>query len=112
MTVYVANLQIEQGMDFEHLFSLGDNDNNTTLNLSGFSISAYLRKWSGSTTHTAFTASIPAPVDGEIKLEMTDTTTNTLSPGRYVYDVVITDSSSKKYKVVEGSVLVRQGVTR
>ena len=33
MAVFVSNLQIEQGCDFEHLFALGDNDNNTTLNL-------------------------------------------------------------------------------
>ena len=50
MAVYVSNLQIEQGADFEHLFSLGDNDNNTTLDLTGYSVASKLRKWSGSTT--------------------------------------------------------------
>ena len=45
MAVYVANLQIETGVDFEHLFSLGDNDNNTVLNLSNFSVASQFRKW-------------------------------------------------------------------
>ena len=49
MAIFVSNLQIEQGTDFEHLFALGDNDNNTTLNLAGFTASAQLRKWAGST---------------------------------------------------------------
>ena len=26
MAIFVSNLQIEQGTDFEHLFALGDND--------------------------------------------------------------------------------------
>ena len=51
MAIFVSNLQIEQGTDFEHLFALGDNDNNTTLNLAGFTASAQLRKWAGSTNY-------------------------------------------------------------
>ena len=34
-----------------------------------------------------------------------------LKAGRYVYDVLITDSSNVVTRVVEGSVLVRAGVT-
>ena len=35
-----------------------------------------------------------------------------LSPGRHVYDVVITSTGGVKTTVVEGNVLVREGVTR
>jgi hypothetical protein len=38
--------------------------------------------------------------------------TSTLKPGRYVYDVVIVDGSGTKTRAVEGSVIVRGGVTR
>ena len=41
MAVYVSNLQIESGCDFEHLFALGDNDNQTVLNLAGFTASSH-----------------------------------------------------------------------
>ena len=43
---------------------------------------------------------------------VTSTTTATIKPGRYVYDVVVSDSAGEVTRVVEGSVLVRQGVTR
>ena len=42
---------------------------------------------------------------------MTAAKTLSLKPGRYVYDVKIT-TSGKDYKAVEGSALVRAGVTR
>ena len=113
MAVYVANLQIESGTDFEHLFSLGDNDNNTTLDLTGYSVASKLRKWAGSDTAYTFTSSVSSATDGQITIAMTDSTTNTIKPGRYIYDVVLTESSSGlKTRVVEGQVLVRQGVTR
>ena len=106
MAVYVANLQIESGTDFEHLFSLGDNDNNTTLNLAGFTVTSQLRKWAGSTTAVSFASTVSSATDGEIQISMAS-----IKPGRYLYDVVLQDGTSK-VKVVEGMVNVRAGVTR
>ena len=111
MAVYVANLQIESGTDFEHLFALGDNDNNTTLNLAGFSATAQLRKWSGSTNYVSFASTVSSALDGEIQISMASTITTDIKPGRYLYDVVLDDGTSK-VKVVEGMVNVRAGVTR
>ena len=37
---------------------------------------------------------------------------NVPKPGRYVYDIVITNAGGEKTRVVEGSVLLREGVTR
>ena len=42
---------------------------------------------------------------------MTAAKTLGLKPGRYVYDVKIVNAG-KEYKAVEGSALVRAGVTR
>lgn len=112
MAVYVANLQIETGVDFEHLFSLGDNDNNTVLNLSGFTVNSQVRKWAGSTSAVSFASTVSSPLDGEIRISLGSTVTTDMKPGRYVYDVVLTDTTGTKYKVVEGMVLVRAGVTR
>ena len=111
MAVYVSNLQIESGCDFEHLFSLGDNDNNTTLNLAGFTATSHLRKWAGATNHVAFASTISSPLDGEIQISMASTITTDIKPGRYLYDVVLNDGTSK-VKVVEGMINVRAGVTR
>ena len=111
MAVYVSNLQIEQGADFEHLFSLGDNDNNTTLNLAGFTVTSQLRKWAGSTNYVAFASTVSSPLEGEIQISMASTITTDIKPGRYLYDVILQDGVST-VKVVEGMVNVRAGVTR
>ncbi len=112
MAVYVANLQIETGVDFEHLFSLGDNDNNTVLNLSNFSVASQFRKWAGSSSAVSFASTVSSPLEGEITVSLASSLTTDIKPGRYVYDVVLTDNTGTKYKVVEGMVLVRAGVTR
>ncbi|BCU93364.1 MAG: hypothetical protein CM15mV1_3120 [uncultured marine virus] len=61
---------------------------------------------------TSFTASIDNATNGTISLALTDTQTSALKAGRHVYDIVITNTSSTlKTRVIEGSVLVREGVT-
>ena len=112
MAVFVSNLQIESGTEFEHLFAIGDNDNNTTLNLSGFSVNSQLRKWAGSNSYVAFASTISSATDGEIQISMASSITTDIRPGRYLYDVVLTDNTGSKVKVVEGMINVRAGVTR
>ena len=53
-----------------------------------------------------------AAADGQVTLTLTDTVTTALSPGRYVYDLVVTDGSSISTRVVEGQAIVTPGVTR
>jgi hypothetical protein len=48
---------------------------------------------------------------GIIRVGLASTASVGLKAGRYVYDVLITDSSNVVTRVVEGSVLVRAGVT-
>ncbi len=72
-----------------------------------------MRKWAGSSAATSFTASVENPsTSGRILIELTAAQTTTIKPGRYVYDVVITDSFGVKNRVIEGMVLVTEGVTR
>ena len=52
-----------------------------------------------------------APNSGELKLTMTATDTTRLKEGRYRYDVLITESGGDKVHVIEGSAMVRAGVT-
>jgi len=72
-----------------------------------------MRKWSGSTSATDFTVVIDTPAtSGRITLSLTSEETKNLKPGRYLYDVLVTDPYSIKSRVVEGNVLVREGVTK
>ena len=111
--VYVSNLVVNSGADFSQSFNLDSVDTNSALNLAGYTVQAQMRKWSGSSTATSFTSTIVSPVtDGQILLTLTSTQTTALKPGRYVYDVIITDSAGTKSRVIEGMVLVTEGVTR
>jgi hypothetical protein len=110
--VYVSNLVVNTGTTFTQTFSLENSDSSSTLNLSGYSISAQMRKHAGSSSYTTFNSSVVSAAAGTVKVGLGTTTTASLKPGRYVYDVLITDNAGVITRVVEGSVLVREGVTR
>ena len=110
--VYVSNLVINSGATFQQQFNLEGSTANAATNLVGYSIAAQMRKHAGSTGVTTFSASITDAAAGTIKVGLSSVTTAALKSGRYVYDVLLTDPSNEVTRVVEGSVLVRQGVTR
>jgi hypothetical protein len=111
--VYVNNLVINSGSDFSQSFTLEGSDNNSPLNLTDYEIDAQMRKWAGSSTSITFTTSIEFPsTSGRILISLSSADTVNIKPGRYVYDIVITDSFGVKSRVIEGMVLVREGVTR
>ncbi len=111
MAVYVSNLVINTGTTFSQTFTLESADTFSVMNLTGYTVSAQIRKHASSSSKTDFAAEIADPA-GIIKLDLTDAETALLSPGRHVYDVVITSTGGVKTTVVEGNVLVREGVTR
>jgi hypothetical protein len=111
-SVYVSNLVVNTGTTFTQTFSLENSDSSSNLNLSGYTISAQMRKHAGSSTYTTFNTSIVNAANGIIKIGLGTTSTASLKPGRYVYDVLIADNAGVITRVVEGSVLVREGVTR
>ena len=111
--VYVSNLVINTGATFTQKFTLENVASNSALELSGFGVKSEMRKHSASVAAAAtFAASISDPAAGIVQVGLTSTTTADLKPGRYVYDVIVSDTAGEVTRVVEGSVLVRQGVTR
>lgn len=111
--VYVNNIVVNAGSNFSQSFTLEGSDTNSAFNLTGYTVAAQMRKWSGSSSVITFTTEIVYPAtNGNILLQLTDSQTANIKPGRYVYDVVITDVDLAKNRVIEGMVLVREGVTR
>jgi|TARA_B100000424_G_C22875466_1_gene466157 hypothetical protein len=111
--VYVSNLIINQGATFNQEFSLVESDDSGPLNLSGYSIAAQFRKHAGSSSKTDFTTAVVNASEGKLQVSLTSTQTAAITkPGRYLYDIVITTAAGEATRVVEGSVLVREGVTR
>ena len=112
MAVYVSNLTVNTGTTFSQIFTLESADTNSATDLTGFTASAQMRKHPGSSSATKFTTSIIHATGGRRRVGLTTSQTAVLKPGRFMYDVLITDSQGEVTRVLEGSVLVREGVTK
>jgi hypothetical protein len=110
-SIYVSNLIINSGASFSQDFFLEDSATNSAMNLSSSSVTSQMRKWSGSTGVTTFTSSVVNSQTGQIRISLGSSITSSLKPGRYVYDVLLTNNTSTT-RVVEGMALVREGVTK
>jgi hypothetical protein len=111
--VYVNNLIINAGADFSQTFTLEGSFSNTGIDLTNYTVTSQLRKWGGSSSYVEFSCSRIAPfTSGKILINLGSAQTAMIKPGRYVYDVVITDNLGIKSRVIEGMVLVTEGVTR
>ena len=86
MAVYVSNIVIEQGFDFDTSFQLEDTRTNSPLILSSASAEAKLRKHYGSTTSVSFASTITSPELGIISISLNASQTENMKPGRYVFD--------------------------
>jgi hypothetical protein len=86
--------------------------NGSPTNLTNYTAAAQLRKSYYSSTATDFTVSISNAAAGEISMTLTAANTANLTPGRYVYDLLITSPTSVKTRVVEGIATILPSVTR
>lgn len=107
------NLILEQGTDFQAIIKLYS-DNTTPLDLTGYTGASQMRRSYDSVSATAtLGVTIPIPTNGEIFLSLSDTSSESIRYGRYLYDVVITDTSTgTKTRAVEGIITVTPRVTR
>ena len=108
----ISNLFIDQDADFTTTVTVNDS-NGTALDLTSYTALAMIRKTYQSSTATTFTSAFVSPrTTGQITISLTDTQTAALEQGRYVYDLVITDGSGNKTRVVEGIATVNPSVSR
>ena len=111
MAVYVNNITINTGEYFSRDFYL-DNVDGTPLNLVGYAASSYIRKHPESLNTTAkFDVSFVDRANGKITLSLGSSITENIKPGRYVYDVLFVDNTSKKSIVIEGNVLATDDIS-
>ena len=111
MAVYVNNITVDTGTNFYREFYL-DNIDGTPLDLTGYTGKSEVRKHPESVgAATTFSVSFVDRTNGLIRLSLSKKETTAIKPGRYVYDVMLTDSYSKKSIVVEGMFNARLDVT-
>lgn len=104
MAVPAVNIVVEQGTDYEEVFTV-NNPDGSPLDLTGHSAAAKIRKFPDSTSSTSFNVGIVSTA-GQVVVSLANTVTANLKSGRYYYDVIIISPQSKKTKVVDGMVLV------
>lgn len=111
--VYVSNLTINVGADFNETFTLESYDSGSFLNLTNYEVKSHMKKWYGSSLFIEFTTRIEfPPTSGRVTVFLSGEETQDIKPGRYIYDVLLIDIYGIKSRVVEGSVLVREGATK
>lgn len=114
MSVYVRNLVINASADFSETLELTKSGDDTPVNLTGFGGMSHLRKTPESSTYVGFGVSFGSSADremGKIVISMGRSDTSTLKSGRYVYDLLLIRPNSGKTIAVEGTVLVRGGIS-
>jgi hypothetical protein len=107
MAIPVVNITIEQGTDIENSYSVSNPDG-SPLDLTGYTATAKLIKFPGSSTSlTSFNVGIVSST-GQVVTSIANTITSQLDPGRYYYDVIVTSGADgKKTKIITGMALVR-----
>ena len=105
-----VNIVIDQGTDFATTVSL-TNSEGAQLNLTGMSAVSQIRKTFSSSNSVAFTTALENN-NGTLTLSLNNATTSSLSAGRYVYDVELTDAAAVKSRILEGMVTVTPEVTK
>jgi hypothetical protein len=106
-----VELTIEQGANYSTTVTVNDSNGSPT-NLTNYTAAAQLRKSYYSTTATEFTVAVTDAAAGQITMSITSANTANLTPGRYVYDLLITSPTSVKSRVIEGIATILPSVTR
>jgi hypothetical protein len=111
MSVYVNNIVISAGSSFSQDLTLTQSGR-STINLTGYGISSYIRKHPESITKTAeFIVGITSAAEGKINIFLPGNISAPINEGRYVYDILAIKPSGDKNIIVEGNILVRAGIS-
>ena len=109
MAIY-SNITIDQGSDFNTQVTVEDATGNDA-DLTGYIAAGQIRKTHTSSTAYDLVCVVTYPAQGIVQVSMPNSITETIKPGRYVYDVEIKKDNIVT-RIVEGQVEVTPSVTR
>ena len=113
MATGYQELFLEKGATFNVTITL-DAVNNTPYNLTGYTANSQMRtSYYSSNPVATFSTTIGSdPTKGQVILNLTYQETANIAPGRYVYDIYISNASDTwRSRVLEGIVNVTPSVT-
>jgi hypothetical protein len=105
-----ANLVMDQGAEFSATITLTDNAGQL-IDLNYFTGRSQMRKSYTSSSYKSFNVALDAN-NATITLTMDSANTNTITAGRYVYDLEVINSSNLVSRILEGIVTVTPQVTK
>lgn len=107
-----ANLFVDAGANYNNKVTV-TTPTGLPLNLTGYTAKSQIRKSYGSSIAYNFNASIHNAEFGRVQIELTALESQVIPPGRYLYDIEITQTSTgEKTRVVEGLVIVSPQITQ
>lgn len=113
MTIFVNNIIIYTGTDFEQTFTLQNANDLNPLDLTDYDGCAEIKTNEYSLTKTPFIITFTNRLLGQVKLSLPSSTTENLKAGNYIYDFFLKNSNQNStIKVSEGKVFIKKSVTR
>ena len=107
-----AELTVDQGTTFETSIDLVGDDG-AAINIAGYVFQGQIRKSYYSSNVTAnLTITTLSNTSGNVLVTIDAATTANIKPGRYLYDVKMTDTENIITRIVEGVLTVTPQVSR
>ena len=103
------NITINQYSDFNRSFEIREDD--IILDLTDYTFAGSLKQNYFKQLSVDFTTEITDAAAGIMSISLTDTQTADMTPGDWVYDVVMTAPNGNKTRLFQGQAFVEQGVT-
>tara|TARA_R100000458_G_C8160185_1_gene164567 strand:+ start:228 stop:563 length:336 start_codon:yes stop_codon:yes gene_type:complete len=111
MAAGIYDIVIDQGADFSIQLELANNG--SAVNLTNFTARAQLRPTPRSSELAgSFTINFTDRANGTLKMEMTNSTTAGLTPGKYYYDLETVSGGGVVTRLLQGIARVTPNVTR
>lgn len=108
-----VNFVVDQGTSFSAVVSV-QNEDGSIFNLTGLTPYSQMRKSYYTKSAIDITAEVEGdPTEGNIKLSIPPSVSNSIRAGRYVYDVEVHDATGEYVKrVLQGIITVSPQVTK
>jgi len=111
MAAGTYNFILEQGATFNRQLTV--QENNSALDLTGYTARAQMRSTHDSDSIAlSFTVTVSDATNGILTMLASATSTASLTPGQYVYDVEIESSAGSVTRLLQGTVTVNPEVTK
>ena len=103
------NITVNQNADFRRAFQI--KENSVVVNITNYTFSGRLKASFNDDTYVDFVCAVEDGTAGTFSIALTDTVTGNMSPGTWVYDLIMADDAGTKTRLIQGNAFLKQGVT-